>query len=129
MHPPPAAVVVGGGIVPPGAPRRRALELRGLGSRVPGRGGPDSPGLVARRARPRGRVPVGALGGVLAAHRPLILSLAFSARRSRSASATSFSRPGTEESLVEEAVFRLTVLSPKARMSGPAVTSTNWIRP
>src|SRR5690606_19731974 len=68
-------------------------------------------------------------GGLSSSHSPLILSRALMARRSRRASATSAGRPFTEESVVAEAVLSLTVFIPRARSMGPAVTSTNWMRP
>ena len=79
-------------------------------------------GHVPRRA---GHFPVPGRAG----HRPAAFASPSAARRSRSRAASSRSSPGIRASLAAAAVCSLTVASRNARSTGPAVTSTNCIRP
>ncbi len=65
----------------------------------------------------------------LGRHRPAAFASPRAASRSRSRAASSRSRPGIRASLAAAAVCSFTVASRNARSTGPAVTSTNCIRP
>ena len=85
---------------------------------------------VARPERTSGRQrmqPVPFPG--LVRHRPAAFASPRAASRSRSRAASSRSSPGIRASLAAAAVCSFTVASRKARSTGPAVTSTNCIRP
>ena len=62
-------------------------------------------------------------------HRPSARASPRAARRSRSRAASSGGRPGILASVAAAAVCSCTVASPNSRSTGPAVTSTNCIRP
>ena len=63
------------------------------------------------------------------AQRPAAFASPSAARRSRRRAASACSRPGMRASLAAAAVCSFTVESLKNRSTGPAVTSTNCIRP
>ncbi len=69
------------------------------------------------------------VGGRRGGHSPAVRSSPRRASRSRSAAATSGSRPGMLASVVAAAVCSWTVVTPSIRSMGPAFTSTSCIRP
>ncbi len=112
------------------------VQVRPVVAELPGRGDahdgqhPDRGPAGAHERRQRVQ-PVPLAGHVpgRAGHRPAAFASPRAASRSRSRAASSRSSPGIRASLAAAAVCSLTVASRNARSTGPAVTSTNCIRP